>query len=114
METITQIINNTVNELANKELLTERAAELLIRLSALLGNLNDTILQSDIAYNRILLKYLEEEKKANRARIKANITPEYELMKKAKNAEKVVLEIIRNLKYFLREKENEKRQSGNL
>jgi len=111
--TIRERINNYQNEIIKGDLFPERAAEILTEISALLGNINDEMLKRDVEYNKVLLKYLEEEKTANRAKIKADISPEYELMKTARNTEKQVLEMIRSLKYLLRAKTEEYNQGNN-
>jgi len=94
-------------EILKGNLLPQRAAEMLTETAALLGNLADLITERDIAYNRVLLGYLESEKTANRAKIKADITQEYKEMKEARNTEKVAIELMRSLKYFLKSREEE-------
>lgn len=112
--TIRQIINNFQNEILKGNLEPARASTILIEGSALLGNVNDFITKNDIAYNKVLLDYLDEEKTANRARIRANITPQYEEMRNARNTEKVLLEMLRGLKYYLKVKEEEYKSGSNM
>lgn len=107
------MISDYQNEILKGNLLPVRASEILTELSALLGNINDRITETDMLYNKVLLEYLETEKTANRAKIKANITKEYEDMKNARNTEKVALEIIRGLKYYLKAKEDEYKEGKN-
>ena len=112
-KSIRDIITGYSNEIINGDLSPVRASEILANLSALYGNVLDCIKDADVAYNKILLKYYEEEKTANRARIKAEITKEFSDKQNAKNTEKIMLEMARNLKWFLRAKGNEYKLGGN-
>lgn len=94
-------------ELSKGDLLPERAAELLTMLSAILGNINDEILKRDMEYNVVLLHFLDTEEKANRAKIRAEISPEFQAKTEARNTKELVIEMIRSLKYMLRAKEEE-------
>lgn len=106
--TIRERINAYQSEIIRGELLPERAAVILTELAALYGNILDRIKDTEMAYNKVLLGHLEQEKKANRARIKAEISPEYQELKDAANAEKVALQMIRSLNRYLKAKENER------
>ena len=114
MKTIRQIISEYQDELASKqELQPDRAAKILNELSALTGNVNDQIRTTDIAYNKVLLDFLDSEEKANRAKIKAQTSPEYEEARIAKDTKELVTEMTRGLKYYLRAKSEELRESYN-
>ena len=93
------------------ELLPERAAQLLTHLTALLGNVNDEIRQADMEYAVVLLKCLEGEEAANRAKIRAEISPEYQRKREARDTKELTQEMIRSLKYLLRAAEEEMRLS---
>lgn len=110
--TIRERIQSYQNEILAGSLMPQRASEILTEISALLGNINEQIKNCDIAYNKVLLGFYETEEKANRAKIKADISPEYEAMRDARNVEKVATELIKSLKYLLRSMENEFRQGG--
>ena len=114
MRTIRDIIGEIQEEVARGDLLPGRAAELLNHLSALIGNINDEIRRRDVEYSKVLLKWLDIEHKANRAKIQAEITPEFEARQVARNTKELALELIRSLKYFLKAKEDEWRNSGNM
>lgn len=101
-------------EILNKDLQPDRAAEILTEISALLGNINDEIRIADCEYANILLNCLTQETKANRAKIRAEISPQYERKRIARDMKELAIEIIRSLKYFLRAKEDELRASSNL
>lgn len=89
------------------DLMPDRAAELLMQLSALIGNVNDEIRAADAAYAATLLGFLETETKANRARIRAETSDEYRRKQEARDTKELVLELVRSLKYFLRAKADE-------
>jgi len=89
------------------DLLPDRAAELLTKLTALLGNVNDEIREADQQYALVLLGYLESEMKANRAKIYAEISPQYQRKREARDTKELAVELARSLKYFLKAKAEE-------
>jgi hypothetical protein len=93
------------------DLLPDRAAELLNMLTSLIGNCNDEIRAADAAYASVLLACLDSEAKANRARIRAEISPEFQRKREARDTKELVIELVRSLKYFLKSKEEEMRLS---
>lgn len=88
-----------------------RAADLLTKLTALLGNCNDEIREADLAYAVVLLQFLDTDEAANRARIRAETTMPYLRKREARDAKELVVELVRSLKYFLKSKEEEMRLS---
>lgn len=107
MSTIREMVCAFQEEVKNTDLLPERAAEILTKLAALLGNINQEILVREMTYKKKLLECYEKETKANRAKIIAETSPEYEAYKVAINIEKLAVEIMRSLKYYLNVKETE-------
>ena len=89
------------------DLQPDRAAELLMQLTSLLGNCSDEIREADSEYAVTLLHFLDTEKKANRAKIRAEISPEYRRKQEARDTKDLVIELARSLKYFLRAKSEE-------
>lgn len=89
------------------DLLPDRAAELLTKLTALMGNVNDEIREADAEYATVLLGYLDSEEKANRARIRAETSPAYQRKREARDTKELIVELSRSLKYFLRVKSEE-------
>lgn len=89
------------------DLQPERAAELLMQLTALMGNIADEIREADSEYAVTLLHFLDTEKKANRAKIRAEISPEFRRKQEARDTKELVIELSRSLKYFLRAKQDE-------
>ena len=100
------------NEILAGNLQPQRTSEILLDISALLGNINDEITKRVMEYNSILLDLYTEEETANRAKIRADITPEYKAMRDAINTEKVAVELIRSLKYRLRTMDEEMRHGN--
>ena len=109
--TIRSLIKSVQREVAAGELLPQRAAELLTQLTALLGNVNDEIRVADMEYATVLLRHLEGEEAANRAKIRAETTPEFQRKREARDTKELVVELIRSLKYFLKAQEEEMRLS---
>ena len=109
--TIRERISEYQNEILKGDLMPDRAAEILTQISALLGNINDRIKDCDIIYSKVLLKHLETQEKANRAKIVAETSQEYDDKRTARNTKELTIEIMRSLKYFLRSKEEEIRAS---
>jgi hypothetical protein len=106
--TIREIIINLQNEVAkSSDLLPERASEIMAQLSALLGNINDTIRERDMAYNKKLLEFLESEKQSSRAKIKAECSDEFNQKREARDSKELAIEMIRSLKFFLKAREDE-------
>ena len=108
-KTLRERLDDYQNEMLNKNLVPDRAAIILTELSSLYGNVNDRILETDLAYNRVLKDALDINEKTNRATIQAKTTDEYKQMMIAKNTEKELLALIRSLNRFLKVKEDELR-----
>lgn len=106
-QTIREIIAEFQREVRDTDLLPQRAASILSKLSALMGNVNDEIRKRDLEYSLVLLKELESEEKANRAKIRAECSKEYQDKRQARDTKDLVVEMIGSLKYFLRSKEEE-------
>lgn|SRR3990167_201794 len=109
--TIREIILKIQNEIGQRDLQYNEGANCLRELTSLLGNINDQIRVKDLAYNKVLLNALDTEGKANRAKIVAEISPEYQEKLEARNTKELVLEMIRGLKYWLRAKDDEWKES---
>lgn len=99
-------------ELASGDVVPSRAREILMELSALLGNVLTEEREAEMAFNVVLLGYLDGDEAANRAKIRAAITPEYLRLQVAKDTHTAVVELIRSLKVILRSIEEEMRLSA--
>lgn len=108
MSTVRELVREMQKEIRDTDdLQPDRASECLNKLAALLGNINEEIRESDMAFNVELLKCLESSEAANRAKIRAQTTPEYLRMREAKDTKDLALEMIRALKYYLKAKQDE-------
>lgn len=106
--TVRELVRSYQQEIQRaSDLQPERAADLLMKLTALMGNCADEIREADSEYAVTLLHWLDTEAKANRARIRAEITPEYRRKQEARDTKDLVIELSRSLKYFLRAKSDE-------
>jgi hypothetical protein len=109
MTSVREMVKSCRREMRETDLQPERAAELLNLMASIFGNCNDEIRIADADFNAVLIKCLDAEEKANRARIRAQTTPEFQRMQEARHTKEEVEEMIRALKYFLRSKEEELR-----
>lgn len=107
--TVRDLVHAIQIEVRDSELPPERAAHLLAKLSALIGHCNVEIRIADAEYAACLLRCLESESKANRARIVAETTPEYQRRREARDTKELAESMIGSLKYLLRSYEAEMR-----
>lgn len=105
--TVRELVRQYQREIQSTDLQPDRAADLLTKLTALIGNCNDEIRDADALYAQHLLHCLDTETKANRARIVAETSPEYHRRREARDIKELVIEMSRSLKYYLRAKEEE-------
>lgn len=75
-----------------------RAAEIAVELSSLLGNISEEITDAVLAYNAVFAGYLDSEGKANRAKIRAELSPEYRRKREAEDTDRVAVELVRSLR----------------
>lgn len=107
--TVRELIGSIQREVRDTDLQPDRAAQLLVKLTALMGNTNDEIRLADHAYAVVLLRFLEADKAANRAKIRAETSTEYLRRQEARATKELVIELVRSLKYLLKAKEEEMR-----
>lgn len=110
-DTVRDRIRGIQVQLRDGALTPDMARESLVELTALYGNVLDECREADHAYGKVLLGYLEAESKANRARIKAEATDEYQRVKTARDTKELVLEMVRSCKVYLRSLDEEMRLS---
>lgn len=106
---VRDLVNAIRVEIRDTDLSPERAGVLCSQLSALLGNITGEIRIADVEFNKVLLKALQTETKANRARIVAETTPEYLRRREARDTKEVVIEMIRSLRELQRSYREEMR-----
>ena len=107
--TIRDMVRTIQLELRDTEVVPSRARVLLIELTALSGNCSTEMRAADADYNTVLLKHLDGSEAANRAKIRAATTAEYQRMREAKDTLALVIEMIRSLKTVLKSVEEEMR-----
>jgi len=98
-------------DLRDGALTPDMARESLVQLTALLGNIHDEQRDADHEYKLVLVGALQTEKRANRARIIAETTPQYQRAREAKDTEVLVTEMIRSCRAYLRSLDEEMRLS---
>lgn len=96
-------------ELRDGALTPDLTRESLVTLTALLGNVADEQREADHEFKLILLGCMQTEKKANRARIAAEVTPQFIRAREAKDTATLVIEMIRSCRAYLRSLDEEMR-----
>jgi len=89
--------------------LPDQARQWLMTLTALLGKVNDEQRLADHEYKLVLLGCLQGDEAANRAKIRAEVTPQYQRAREAKDTADLVVEMIRSCKVFTRSLDEEMR-----
>ena len=107
--TVRDMVDAFQVEMAAPGLLPARAREILIQLTALYGNCLEDQRRADHAYSIVLLKFLDSNEAANRAKIRAQTSVEYLEKIAAENILKSVLESMRSLKSMLNSLDTEMR-----
>lgn len=100
--TVRDMVKAIQVEVRDTDLAPTRACSLLEELTALLGNILDEIRDADMAYATVLLTCLASEDKANRAKIRAECSPEYRRKCEARDLRTLADEMIAALKYRIR------------
>ena len=106
---VRQMIGEVQAEVLAGDLTPIRAAELDMRLTALLGNCFEEIRESEAAYNQVYLGCLNSCEAANRAKIHAAITPEFKRWREAKDTHEFALQMIRSTRSYTRASAEEAR-----
>ncbi len=102
-------IRDIRDSLAKGDLPPGVAVSHLNELAALLGNVNSEIRLADLAYSKVLYECLSEDGKANIAKIKAEISEEHQIARRWKDVRELVKEMIGSLKYYVKEKADERK-----
>ncbi len=107
--TIRERITAIQSELANGALTPDLARESLVRLTSLLGNVHDEQRRADHEYKLVLLGCMAGGEPANRARIRAEVSEQYQRLSEAKDTAILVQEMVRSCKAYMRSLEEEQR-----
>ena len=105
--TVRDMVRDIQREVRGGDLPPDRAREVLNTLTSLIGNCNDEMREADMAYNLVLLQHYDAEETANRAKIRAETTPEYARKREAKDTKELVIEMVRSLKTVLKSQADE-------
>lgn len=105
--TVRERIKGIQAELRDGALTPDIARECLVTLTALLGNVHDEQRVADHEYKLVLLGCLQTHDKANRARIAAEVTPQFQRAREAKDTADLVVEMVRSCKCYLRSLDTE-------
>lgn len=107
--TLYERIQTIQAQLADGALTPDLARESLVKLTSLLGNINDLVRQTDHEYKLVLLGCMKGQKAAARARIEAETTTQYQAARQASDTADLVIEMIRSLKKYMESLSNEAR-----
>lgn len=107
--TIRERISKIQAELGVGALTPDLARESLVRLTSLLGNVNAEQRKADHEYKLVLLGCMAGGEPANRARIRAEVSEQYQRAREAKDTASLVVEMIRSCKSYLRSLDEEMR-----
>lgn len=106
---VREMVTAIQKELRDTDVQPHRAADLLVKLTALMGSCLTEIREADHDYAVVLSAALDSDEAACRAKIRAETTPEYQRKRWARDTKELVMEMIRSLKYYLRSQEEEMR-----
>lgn len=107
--TVRERIKKIQGDLRDGALTPDVTRESLVTLTALMGNVNDEQRDADHEYKLVLRTCLQAHAKANRARIEAEVSPEYQRAREAKDTFTLVQEMIRSCRAYLRSLDEEMR-----
>jgi len=107
--TVRERIAGIQKELADGALTPDLARESLVRLTSLLGNVHDAQRKADHEYKLVLLGCMAGGEAANRARIRAEVSEQYQAASEMKDLANLVQEMIRSCKAYMRSLEEEQR-----
>lgn len=108
--TIREYIDDIRREAMN-DVTPERAVLLLQKLSALLGSVTEEWIVTEMEFNRFYEKMTDTYEKVSEARAKAKASKEYEAKLRAEGLLEVTRELINAIKYTVKIKIEEKRES---
>lgn len=107
--TIRERIKKIQAELRDGALSPDLARESLVTLTALLGNVTDECRFREMDYKRHLLECYRQEDTANRAKLVAETSPQYDMYLEGRNTRELVVEMIRSCRAYLRSLDEEMR-----
>lgn len=109
--TIRERISRIQAELGVGALTPDLARESLVRLTSLLGNVNDAKRRADHEYKLVLLGCMAGGEPANRAKIRAEVSEQFQAWQEWHDVSVLVLEMIRSCKKYMSSLEEEMRHT---
>lgn len=106
---VREMIHGIQTQLRGGALTPDMVRESLVVLTALIGNVNDELREADHEYKLVLLGCLQGDEAANRARIRAEVTPQYQRARQAKDTRDLAIEMVRSCKAYMRSLDEELR-----
>jgi hypothetical protein len=115
-QNVRQIINGYSNRIINvTNLSLDEASQMMVELTAWLGNINDIIGHLEDNYNLEYARIIEQEDMtASKAKVMVAITDQYKALREAKAYFYVATEMIKSLKYRCRAMSDEFMHSGKM
>ncbi len=112
MATIRELISERSIEVRSIEQLNpHRASEILVELTSLLASLNAEIVEAQYWFNIKKQEFFKESGVAAKAKIEVDATKEWKDWQDRVMQGKALEEMIRSIKYYLRNAETENRES---
>lgn len=112
MSSVREHVRHAQAAMREPDLMPANAAGMVTMLTALLGSANQELRLREMAYKRELLQAYKTHDTANRAKIAAETSTEFEQFLEAKHIKEEIVEAIRSLKSYLRTMEEEMRLAG--
>lgn len=110
--TVRGLIQSIQVEVRDTELDPSRAAELVTKLTVLYASVLDVVTKREMEFNEVLSGLMDEDMPANRAKIRAQATDQYQALQEARNVEKSTLQLIQSLKTLVKLRQEEMRLGG--
>lgn len=107
--TIRERISGVQKHLMDSALTPDMARESMVLLTALSGNVASEVRAAENEYRIVLLTCLEKEETANRAKLRAEVSLEYQRFKEAKDTAELVKQMIITLRAVGRSLDEEAR-----
>jgi hypothetical protein len=107
--TVRSLIGSIQVEVRDTEVDPGRAAELVTKLTVLYAAVLDVVTKREMEFNEVLSRLMDEDMPANRAKIRAQTTDEYQALREAQNVEKSTLQLIQSLKTLVKLRQEEMR-----
>ena len=101
-KTIRQIVREIQVECRDCDVPPNRAAEMLTTLTAVMGSIGVERRAADLAYDSKYLELFKEHEAANRAKLFANVTPEYQRKREAADLHEEAKQLVITLRQVLR------------